>query len=315
MAILRGGRRIGNYDIRIGLPRDRSLDNVNADERLRRKPGGNPESTINRFIANVNEGEGLSRPNRYLVIINPPARKDLSQEELLASEHGGGSAGGPNDLESITMNRNVAMMCSKVTMPSRDINTATAMTYGPKREMPYAYSFPGTVECTFYGDKFLRQRMFFENWQKKIFDMVTHNINYYDTYIGSMDILQLGQFEASNDKDRVTYGVRLHEVYPQTISSIDYSYGDNDKVIELPITLNFRRWTNLTLDQIGAGTIGASFGDVPTIKPGKSFGLFGGILSKLPPELRRAGRDLLNTTRRNLPIGKVTGGRVFPPFL
>ena len=131
------------------------------------------------------------------------------------------------------------------------------MTYGPKREMPYAYSFPGTVECTFYGDKFLRQRMFFENWQKKIFDMVTHNINYYDTYIGSMDILQLGQFEASNDKDRVTYGVRLHEVYPQTISSIDYSYGDNDKVIELPITLNFRRWTNLTLDQIGAGTIGA----------------------------------------------------------
>lgn len=315
MAILRGGRRIGNYDIRIGLPRDRSLDNVNADERLRRKPGGNPESTINRFIANINEGEGLSRPNRYLVIINPPARKDLTQEELLASEFGGGSIGGPNDLESINMTRNVAMMCSKVTMPARDINTATAMTYGPRREMPYAYSFEGTVECTFFGDKFLRQRMFFENWQKKIFDMVTHNINYYDTYIGSMDILQLGQFEASGDKDRVTYGVRLHEVYPQTISSIDYSYGDNDKAVELPITLNYRRWTNLTLDQVEAATVGSSFGDVPTIKPGKEFGLFGGVLSKLPPELRRAGRDVLNATRRNLPIGKVTGGRVFPPFL
>ena len=315
MAILRGGRRIGNYDIRIGIPRDRSLDNVNADERLRRKPGGNPESTINRFIANINEGEGLSRPNRYLVIINPPARKDLTQEELLASEFGGGSIGGPNDLESINMNRNVAMMCNKVTMPARDINTATAMTYGPRREMPYAYSFEGTVECTFFGDKFLRQRMFFENWQKKVFDMVTHNINYYDTYIGSMDILQLGQFEASADKDRVTYGVRLHEVYPQTISSIDYSYGDNDKAVEIPITLNYRRWTNLTLDQVEAATVGSSFGDVPTIKPGKEFGLFGGVLSKLPPELRRAGRDVLNATRRNLPIGKVTGGRVFPPFL
>ena len=315
MAILRGGRRIGNYDIRIGLPRDRSLDNVNADERLRRKPGGNPESTINRFIANINEGEGLSRPNRYLVIINPPARQDLTQEELLASEFGGGSIGGPNDLESINMTRNVAMMCNKVTMPARDINTATAMTYGPRREMPYAYSFEGTVECTFFGDKFLRQRMFFENWQKKIFDMVTHNINYYDTYIGSMDILQLGQFEASADKDRVTYGVRLHEVYPQTISSIDYSYGDNDKAVEIPITLNYRRWTNLTLDQVEAATVGSSFGDVPTIKPGKEFGLFGGVLSKLPPELRRAGRDVLNATRRNLPIGRVTGGRVFPPFL
>ena len=72
MAILRGGKRIGNYDIRIGLPRDRSLDNVNADERLRRKPGGNPETTINRFIAQVNQGEGLARPTRYLVVIQPP---------------------------------------------------------------------------------------------------------------------------------------------------------------------------------------------------------------------------------------------------
>ena len=37
MAILRGGKRIGGYDIRIGLPRDRSLDNVNQDPRLDKK--------------------------------------------------------------------------------------------------------------------------------------------------------------------------------------------------------------------------------------------------------------------------------------
>jgi hypothetical protein len=315
MAILRGGRRIGNYDIRIGLPRDRSLDNVNGDERLGRKPGGNKESTINRFIATVNEGEGLARPNRFLVLLNPPARKDLTQEELLASEHGGGTAGGNNDLESINMTRNVAMMCDKVTMPSRDIQTAGHLTYGPKREMPYAYGFTGTVEMSFYGDKFLRQRMFFENWQKKVFDFTTHNMNYYDTYVGSIDILQLGQYEAAMDKDRVTYGVRLHECYPQTISGIEYNYGSNDQGVSVPITMNFRRWTNLTLDQIEGATVGSSFGDVPTIKAGKDFGLFGGVLSKLPPEIRRAGRDVLNATKRNLPIGRVTGGRVFPPFL
>ena len=51
---------------------------------------------------------------------------------------------------------------------------------------------------------------------------------------------------------------------------------------------------------------------MPTIKASKDFGLFGGILSKLPPEFRRAGRDILQTTRRNLPIGRVTGGRLFP---
>ena len=150
--------------------------------------------------------------------------------------------------------------------------------------------------------------------KKKIFNYQTHNMNYYDDYIGSVDIFQLGQFESENDRDRVTYAVRLYEVYPQTIGSIDYTYGDNDKGVDVPITLNFRRWTNLTIDQVEGATIGASFGDVPTIKASKEFGLFGGILSKLPPEFRRAGRDILQTAKRSLPIGKVTGGRLFPPF-
>ena len=47
MAILRGGRRIGNYDIRVGLPRDRSLVDVEKDPRLKRQPGGSGQ--IQRF--------------------------------------------------------------------------------------------------------------------------------------------------------------------------------------------------------------------------------------------------------------------------
>ena len=307
MAILRGGRRIGNYDIRVGIPRDRSLDNVNADERLRRKPGGNPESTINRFIAEINQGEGLARPNRFLVMINLPKRQVIEADDFDMTPPN-------NDLESLTTVKNIGMMCNQVTFPNRDINTKPHIMYGPRREMPYAYSFEGSVSMQFYGDKFLRQRQFFENWQKKIFNYKNHNFNYYDNYVGSMDILQLGQFESQQDKDRVTYGVRLYEVYPQNVGGIDLAYGSNDQPTQIPVTLNYRRWINLTLDQVEGATIGAAFGDVPTIKASKEFGLFGGLLSKLPPELRRAGRDILQTTRRNLPIGRVTGGKVFPPF-
>ena len=36
MAILRGGRRIFGQDIRIGLPRDRSLVDIDKDPRLQR---------------------------------------------------------------------------------------------------------------------------------------------------------------------------------------------------------------------------------------------------------------------------------------
>ena len=313
MAILRGGRRIGNYDIRIGLPRDRSLDNVNADERLRRKPGGNPETTINRFIAQMNQGEGVARPTRYLVVIHPP-QGDKTGTNHHADEFSDMTAG-RNDLESGEMKRNIGMMCNKVTLPSRDITTQPHQMYGLAREMPYGYTTMGKIECTFYGDKFLRQRMFFENWQKKIIDIDTHHMNWYDNYVGTMDIYQLGSFSAEQDRDRTTYAVRLFEVYPQTIGSLDYSYGATDQAVNIPITLNFRTWKNLTIDQVNGATVGSAFGKVPTIKASNQFGLFGGILNRLPPEIKRVGRDILQTAKRNLPIGRVTGGKVFPPFL
>ena len=316
MAILRGGTKIFGQDIRIGLPRDRSMNNINGDPRF--KQGGQVgqgESTINRFIAEINQGEGMARPTRYMVVIQPP-QKIYTEQEVMASEFGGGvGSGGSNDLESANTKRNVGMMCNSVTMPSRDVNTAASQQYGPQRRMPYAYSFSGELAMSFYGDKFLRQRMFFENWQKKIFNIQTHDMNFYDDYVGTMDIMQLGSFSSEKDRDRVTYAVRLYEVYPQTIGSYGMGYGSANEVVNVPITLNFRHWRNLTIDQVNNATVGQSFGDLPSIKPSKEFGLFGGILNRLPPEIQRAGRQVLSTAKRNLPIGKITGGRVFPPFL
>ena len=317
MAILRGGRRIGNFDIRLGLPRDKSLVDIASDPRLQRQPGG--AGTIQRFLSQVNQGEGFARTNRFIVRINPPSPVRMMETQAgppnMPPQSHSVAYGGKNELESNVMLENVDMMCNKVTLPNRDINTQPHRMYGPKREMPYAYSFSSSVEMTFYGDKFLRQRLFFENWQKKIIDLGTHNINYYDDYVGSMDIMQLGQFDAKGDDDaRVTYGVRLFEVYPQTIGSMDLTYGADNEIAQVPITLNFRTWSNLTIDQINSATVGSAFGDVPTIKASKDFGMFSGILGKLPPEFQRAGRDVLSTVKRNLPIGRITGGRLFPPF-
>ena len=62
MAILRGGVKIFGQDIRIGLPRDKSLDNINKDPRFTEGGQvGQSESTINRFIAEINQGEGMAR--------------------------------------------------------------------------------------------------------------------------------------------------------------------------------------------------------------------------------------------------------------
>ena len=316
MAILRGGTRIFGQDIRIGIPRDKSLVNVAGDKRLKRRPG-NVGSTIGQFIATVNQGEGVARPSRYLVkfFLN----KNLKLGNFGANKsYVEGPVGAPmerNDYyTSAEMQRNIEMMCNKVTMPSRDINTSPHTTYGPKREMPYAYSFNGQIECSFYGDKYLRQRAFFEKWQSHIFNQDNHNINYYDDYVGHMDIYQLGASGGENDRDRITYAVRLEECYPEIIGSYEYSYGSTNELVNVPITMRYRKWKNLTIDDINLATIGKSTGDVPTVKAAKDFGLFGGLLSKLPPELQRAGKQVLEAGKRNFPIGRITGGKVTPPF-
>ena len=73
MAIFRAGKRIGNMDIRVGLPRDRTLDNVEGDKRLRRQPGAqNKKTSIGRFISEINKGEGVARANRFLIRLFPP---------------------------------------------------------------------------------------------------------------------------------------------------------------------------------------------------------------------------------------------------
>jgi hypothetical protein len=311
MAILRGGRRIGPFDIRVGIPRDRSLDNVEGDPRLRQRQGGNRENTLGRFMANIAQGEGFARPTRYLVRIFLPNKLTVGDSR---DDDGGVISTGINTVGGQELSRNVGMMCNKITMPSRSVASEPHQIYGPKREMPYAYTFGDTIEATFYADKFLRQRAFFETWQKLIFDLNTHNIKFYDDYTSQVDILQLGQYDAEEDRDRIVYGVRLYEVYPKILGSIEYAYG-GEGIVEIPITLQYRYWRNLTLDQIGNATIGSSFGKIPEIKTSNEFGLLGGILNRLPPELKRVGRDVAGTIRRSLPTGRITGGRVFPPFL
>ena len=391
MAILRGGRRIGNFDIRLGLPRDKSLDNVESDPRIGRESGPSGERIVNtaeariaqaakgaksariqrgsnriindskktrpqgetaigRFLAMVGQGEGFGFTNNFIVQINLP------NSLIFDSNSGDTRIVSPSELTSSTMVRTVNAMCSKAEFPSRDIESTEHVTYGPQRRMPTSYTFPGKIEMSFYGDKYLRQRSFFENWQKSIFDVDSHNMNYYDNYIGSIDIYQLGNSVIENEAGgeqkvgklktatQITYAVRLFEVYPETIGTASLEYTTSTAVHNLPITFAYRNWRNLTLDGmpgVGFGSterpefegIGGNMnigqGDegqfLPTsqiysVNPlvGKKKSLIkkpSGFLSKLPPELRRAGRDVVNQVKRGFPIGRITGGRVFPPFL
>ena len=306
MAILRGGKRIGGYDIRIGLPRDRSLDDVQSDPRLRQKAGGNPESTLGRFQAMVNEAEGFQRKARFYVNFTLPNGVTGDDEEI---------QGFSTNIQLRAMNqdqnkRRVQAFCSEIAMPAREGAQKEIRHNGPVRKFVYNYTTP-EVTATFYTDKFMRERTFFEIWQKAAFSNLTHNINYYNDYVAPIDIMALGQYASRQERDDITYGVRLFECYPKTISDVSFSHNANE-IQTFTVTFSYRYWVNFFLDRAGSVDIGQPDFKQPTVK--RAGGIFGGLISKLPPEIRRAGRDVLNELRRKAPIGRITGGRVFPPF-
>ena len=319
MAIFRGGKRIGPYDIRLGLPRDRSMENIDSDPRLRSI--ANPENTIGRFRASMAKASGYARPSRFAVRIFPPANlnKLAGITPSIGIEFANGQTsnpkGGSDAMPSAVtmqqlasqMSRQINIHCDTVSLPGHDLQTQTVQ-YGsaPEQDMVVAHGYTGQINASFYADSFLRERQFFEMWQKIAVNHTTHKARYYDDYVGKMQIYQLA---SDNLQDQPSYAIEAIEVYPVTVSPIEYSYGASNQIVKINVGFNYRRWRNLTDGSITGMDFANSTQTLPDIRA-RDTGLFG----KLPPELQRAGRDIFNQAKTQLPIGRIFKGKVFPPF-
>ena len=313
MAIFRGGKRLGPFDIRIGIPRGREYDNIPGDPRLKQR--ANPETTINRFRSAIAKGEGVARNTRFLVNIQLPkggALKEAISPLFFGADEAGQEVSGATGQklgDTLSYEKDlaptVALMCTNITMPGRTINTSPYRIAGAPYKYPTQVQYTD-INATFIGDKFLRLRTFFEAWQNIIYNNQTGMFNFYDEYVSPLDIFQLGQFDSLNDRDSATYGIRLRECFPTAINQIQYDAGAQNQFVAIEVTFAYRDWLNFNLDIDSTGKVGGlSSGEV---KAG------GGIFSSLPPELRRTGRGVLNQLKRSIPIGRVFGGKIFPPF-
>ena len=137
----------------------------------------------------------------------------------------------------------------------------------------------------------------------------TNEAKYYDDYTGKMHIYQLGSLDGEGDRDVPTYGVECIEVFPQTLSAVEYNYGSSNQIVKINVGFAYKQWYNLTTDHISGMTFGNSLQTIHDVK-GTDRGLFG----RLPIELQRAGRDVFNSAKRQVPIGKLFKGKLFPPF-
>jgi hypothetical protein len=346
MAIFRGGVKIFGSDVRIGLNRDRSLDNILLDPRFRQIEGGqapdNPNllstkpALINQMLSYIMQGEGLGRTGRFYTSFRLPTGakgpemgseaefENFENEDGLPVETRGFAT---SDLIQQIQNQDgkrVNAFCKGITMPDRTMTTEAVVTGpGAPRHFVTDHTY-GDLSATFYADKYLRERQYFELWQKAAFNSLSNNYEFYDNYVSDIDLFNLGQFansagssEDPSARDDLTHGVKLYDCYPTSIGAPALSY-ENNNVIEFTVTFKYRYWQNYFITKTADVALGdGGFDKSIAGEPGRlnaGGGLLGGLLQLLPPELRRAGQGLLGDLKRRIPIGDLTGGRVFPPF-
>jgi len=222
------------------------------------------QPTIQNFISSMNASGGFARTSKYAVVITPPARLELiarrenvidimknqpglsGEQQAVIKDYDSRTDGALNFLKlSKQVGRQVNLHCTSVSMPGHDLQ-AQDMQHGsaPGRQIVTSHDYNGTISATFYLDSHLRERHFFEMWQQMAVNINSHKANYYDDYIGSMEIFQL---DLNGD---ITYGIKATEVYPTTLAGIEYAYANANQIALQAVSFQYRQWFNMTADTI-----------------------------------------------------------------
>jgi len=217
---------------------------------------------IDKFRAAMASAKGFARPSKFAVKINPPNQlrsvptytangQEISTEntEFLKSRRA------LMEMNN-SMRGQINLFCSSIEMPGHDLQTQQIQ-HGsaPVRDMVTSHAFEGMITASFYLSEDLKERHFFEQWQRMAVNVESHKANFYDDYIGSMEIFQL------DGNGEITYGIKATEVYPTTIAGIEYAYANANQIATQAVQFQYRQWFNLTSDTI-AGYKGANLFDL-----------------------------------------------------
>jgi len=202
--------------------------------------------SIDRFISSMSKARGFARPSQYAVQLNlPPILQSIQR----------------------SFGEQMTLHCDSISMPGHDLQTQSIQ-YGsePAVDMVTSHGYEGLIQASFYLDTRLNEKRVFELWQEQACSTFTHKANYYDDYIGSMEIHQLSSTGAlsvgiaglevtfaAEGLDRITgdstemttYAIKALEVYPATVGDIEYSYDSGNQISKLSVGFAFKQWVRI----------------------------------------------------------------------
>ena len=190
---------------------------------------GTAFAVLDEIFAEFRSDDGFARPNRYEVFFFPPVSR--SQTNIFAQIMG-------QNVADQTA-RKTSLRCESFEFPGRTLDTAEDTNiYGPEREIVQGYSY-GDVTAVFQCSSDMKEKRFFETWQRLAYNPQTWSMQYYNDYVGSIKLFQL------DETDRQRYGVEMIECFPKTIASQSLSYGTVNEIQKVSVTFSYRYWKDL----------------------------------------------------------------------
>jgi len=351
MSLISIGKRIGDLDIRLGIPPSKpQFSTREANRRISaNNTSSNANSVFNVFRSGMTTAGGFARPTQFLVTIDGPQGMLAGHQlysDLPARDVGARHKRSAALSQAIknSMKYRMDLFCSNVSLPGKTITDDVNETYyGPKRAIAKNVSFE-EITLEYYTSINYDERMYFEAWQNSIVDPISHNVGYYDDYAKDCMITitpltktfmaALSNFTPTGDPGRdrqqirqslgdtsgySSYQVQMYEVWPKTIASTPLSYDAVNQIVKTSVTFTYRNYATTAWNFL-AGDRTSEYSRIDRNEyRTNTTAIQGNFLDNLPfgigNEIGRAGRQVYETLRKNLPIGRVTGGRVFPKGL
>ena len=186
-------------------------------------------AALDEVFATFRSDDGFARPSRYEAYFFPPISK--SKTNIFAQLMG-------QNIADQTA-RKTALRCQSFEFPGRNLDTSPDTNiYGPTREIVQGYSFAAT-NAVFQCSSDMKEKRFFEVWQRMAYNPQTWAMQYYNDYVGSIKIFQL------DETDRQRYAVELVEAFPKTIAAQTLDYATKDAIQTVSITFSYRYWKDL----------------------------------------------------------------------
>lgn len=196
------------------------------------------------FLSNIQNKDGLARPNRFEVIVpipiyinsfiessifekifNFPITVFDTVENAISSTLGKTPQDENSKSSSPSITRYLALQCETAELPGKTLATADVKIYGPTFKVPYQAQFTD-ITLSFLCTNDFYERKLFDRWMEAIMPMDTNNLRFAKdrvetTYLTNLKIIQYDDFI------KRIFIVELLDAFPIGISNQSLSWGDD----------------------------------------------------------------------------------------